>query len=144
MVGKGKQEDEFRSLATSLSIDAQVHFAGWVDHDELESYYQDSQIVTVPSRWPEPFGMVGIEGMIRARPVVGFAVGGINDWLVDGKTGLLAEPGDIEDFARCLDRLLSDYELSQQFGQQAACHVKKNYKHRNFVGTMAKLVEELV
>jgi len=140
IVGKGRQEDEFKSLANSLGVQSHVSFEGWVDHDELERYYQRSQIVVVPSRWPEPFGMVGLEGMIRGRPVVGFSVGGINDWLEDGKTGLLAQPGNAQDLASKLDSLLADYKLSARLGSQAACHVKSQYKHSNFVGAMERIL----
>jgi len=47
----------------------------------------------VPSLWPEPFGLVGIEAGHLGVPAVGYAVGGIPDWLIAGVSGELA-PGD--------------------------------------------------
>ena len=70
-------------LASKLKISDRVVFTGRVDHEKLESYYAAARLVVVPSRWPEPFGMVGIEAMARGRPVVAFDTGGIGDWLED-------------------------------------------------------------
>ena len=47
----------------------------------------------IPSIWPEPFGLVGIEAGLASVPAVAFRVGGIPDWLTDNVNGFLA-PGD--------------------------------------------------
>ena len=47
----------------------------------------------MPSTWPEPFGLVGLEAARAGVPAAAFDVGGIRDWLIDGQTGALA-PGD--------------------------------------------------
>ena len=50
-------------------------------------------MLVVPSLWPEPFGLVGLEAARHRLPVAAFAVGGIPDWLRPGVNGYLA-PGD--------------------------------------------------
>jgi glycosyltransferase involved in cell wall biosynthesis len=142
IVGTGRQESEFKALASELNIAQKVHFAGWVDHDQLNNYYARSQLVVVPSRWPEPFGMVGIEAMARGRPVVGFASGGITDWLIHGQNGLLAKPGCTDDLAKKINLLMKDTELSQKLGKQARQHVLKNYTHEKFLGEMTDILME--
>jgi glycosyltransferase involved in cell wall biosynthesis len=52
-----------------------------------------ADLLAVPSLWPEPFGLVGIEAGSLGLPAVGYASGGIPDWLVPGETGELA-PSD--------------------------------------------------
>ena len=54
----------------------------------------------MPSLWPEPFGLVGIEALAAGRPVVASATGGIGDWLEDGVGGLMVPPGDPGALAR--------------------------------------------
>lgn len=141
VVGKGRQEFEFQQLAVELGVFDKVRFVGWVDHDRLEDFYAQSQIVIVPSRWPEPFGMVGIEAMARGRPVIGFAAGGIVDWLVDGENGLLAKPGCSRDLANKIDKLLVDTNLAARLGQQAHRHVREHYNHNNFLHAMTKILQ---
>ena len=53
----------------------------------------DSDLLVVPSTWPEPFGLIGPEAGLHRLPAAAFAVGGIPEWLSDGVNGRLA-PGD--------------------------------------------------
>jgi glycosyltransferase involved in cell wall biosynthesis len=78
----------------------------------MPAIYDSGRIVVVPSLWPEPFGMVGIEAMRRARPVVGARHGGIPEWLTHGITGWTFEPGSHESLAQALRGAMraTDYE----------------------------------
>ena len=68
----------------------QVKFNGWMDASELDTQYAIANLLVVPSLWPEPFGLVGVEAGLRGVPAVAFAVGGIPEWLQDGENGYLA------------------------------------------------------
>ena len=79
-----------RELARREGVDAE--FRGWLDPGELRALYRTAELLAVPSLWPEPFGLVGIEAGCVGLPSVGFAVGGIPDWLIPGVSGECA-PG---------------------------------------------------
>ncbi|MGD9299439.1 MAG: glycosyltransferase family 4 protein, partial [Thiohalocapsa sp.] len=128
IVGTGNHLAACRSLAIKLDIAHRVTFTGWVDHAALDNYYARAAVTAVPSRWPEPFGMVGIEAMARGRPVVAFAVGGIPDWLEHGVTGLLAREADTTALAENLARLLADPELAALLGAKAAASAHQRYR----------------
>ena len=136
VVGTGNHLDTCRSLAAELGISDRVDFVGWVDHDALESYFARAALTAVPSRWPEPFGMVGIEAMARARPVVGFAAGGIPDWLQHEVNGLLAPAGDCEALGAHIERLLVDPAFARRLGEQAARIVAERYRPEGFLQRM--------
>jgi glycosyltransferase involved in cell wall biosynthesis len=70
-----------------------IEFTGWLDSSRLEQLTLSSDLLVVPSTWPEPFGLVGPEAGLRGLPAAAFAVGGIPEWLSDGVNGRLA-PGD--------------------------------------------------
>jgi glycosyltransferase involved in cell wall biosynthesis len=73
--------------------DSRVHvtFTGWLDAGRRGAVLADTDALVVPSLWPEPFGLVGLEAAAAGVPAVAFATGGIPDWLRDGQTGCLAE-----------------------------------------------------
>lgn len=106
--GDGRQLDELRALAAQLGVERRVCFKGWLGPDQLAEEIGNASIVAVPSVWPEPFGIVGIEALAAGRPAVASATGGIVDWLEDGVSGLLVPPADVQALARALNELLAD------------------------------------
>jgi glycosyltransferase involved in cell wall biosynthesis len=144
VAGDGPQLEECREQAVRLGIGGRVNFAGWVEHASLHDRLRQSSFVVVPSRWPEPFGMVGIEAMSRGRAVVAFATGGIPDWLEDGVTGVLARPGDPDSLAAGMQRLLDDPGLSQTMGRAGRESVALNFSHRRFLDAMEGVIEEAI
>jgi glycosyltransferase involved in cell wall biosynthesis len=143
IVGSGNHLDECMALSEQLGIADRVTFRGWVNHTELNQYYEAAQIVAVPSRWPEPFGMVGVEAMARGRPVVAFNTGGIGDWLQDGVTGLLCEPGDTQAMANQMQRLLIDDNERIAMSQQARQRVVAEFTHEGFINGICEEVRRV-
>lgn len=136
VVGTGKSEGELKAQAESLGLSDRVTFAGWVPNDAVAPYYQRARLVAVPSAWPEPFGLVGLEAMRHGRPVAAFAVGGIPDWLNDEETGLLSPEQDVAHYSASLERLLTDGGLAARLGAAGAARVKA---HFSFAGYMDAL-----
>jgi glycosyltransferase involved in cell wall biosynthesis len=114
--GDGGRLGEMRALARELDLEDRIHFKGWLDPDELAREFADASAVVVPSLWPEPFGIVGIEAFAAGRPAVGSATGGIPEWLQDGVTGMCVPPGDELRLAQALDELLADPERQRAMG----------------------------
>ena len=75
--------------------------------------------MVLPSVWPEAFGKVGIEVMSVGRPVIGTDVGGISEWLVDGKTGRLVPPRDSKAIAVTVNAIFSDHTIFQEMSINA-------------------------
>jgi len=143
IVGTGNHQAELEHLASRLGIADRITFHGWVAHGDIDRFYQRAAICVVPSRWPEPFGMVGIEAMARGRPVIGFRVGGITDWLEHEVTGLCLPPADIDAMARAIDRLLSDRDERQRMGAEAILRIKREYRFSHFIGKIMALFEQV-
>lgn len=138
VVGTGKSEATLRELAKHLKIDGQVNFAGWVPNEEVARYYRSAKVVAVPSAWPEPFGLVGLEAMRHGRPVVAFRVGGIPDWLVHEETGLMAPPLDTEALAGALERLLGDTGTARRFGAKGAERVREQFSFSMYIDQLER------
>ena len=89
--GEGEERPAMEILARRLNVPAEFH--GWVDPARRGELMRGADLLAVPSVWPEPFGLVGLEAACVGLPAVAFAVGGIPDWLAAGESGELA-PGD--------------------------------------------------
>ncbi len=87
-----------------------VRFAGRLAGEALAHELREADLLLVPSLWGEPFAMVGLEAGLFGTPAVAFALGGIEEWLVDGVTGVLVRDLTVEGFAGGVVRALSDPE----------------------------------
>jgi glycosyltransferase involved in cell wall biosynthesis len=130
IAGDGPDRGQIEDLARQLGVS--VEFAGWVDNERRTELMREADLVAVPSLWPEPFGMVGMEAACFGVPAVGFAVGGIPDWLIAGQSGELApgNPPTVEGLAEAIARAFADpvhyqklrtgaWEMSRKFGRDA-------------------------
>lgn len=94
MAGDGPSRRAWQALSASLGVSAT--FPGWVDAAQRQSLYATASVVAVPSLWPEPFGLTGLEGGAFGAPALAFDVGGIRAWLRDGVNGWLVPARDGE------------------------------------------------
>ena len=88
VAGTGPEVEALRELARREGVEAE--FLDWLDPGELRALYRTAELLAVPSLWPEPFGLVGIEAGCVGLPAVAFAMGGITDWLIPGVSGEFA------------------------------------------------------
>jgi len=108
IAGDGPDQSKLQRLATTC--DVAVEFTGWVARERKQQLLRDTDLLAVPSLWPEPFGLVGLEAGQVGVPAVGYRVGGVPDWLLGGQTGEIApgDPPSIEGLADAIVRALSD------------------------------------
>lgn len=136
IVGTGNAQDKLHALCQQWGLADRVRFRGWVNHEELKPLYAAAKVVVVPSRWPEPFGMIGLEAMHHGRAVVAFDVGGISDWLEHEVTGLLVPEQDVTGLARALERVLTDTELANRLGRNAYDRARTIYVFDRYIDTL--------
>jgi glycosyltransferase involved in cell wall biosynthesis len=98
-----RESQPFPKLAARLGVD--LTMLGKLAPRELEAAIDASSLVAMPSLWPEPFGLSGIEAHARGRPVVAYDVGGIREWM--GRGGLLVPRGDEAALARAIDDVVN-------------------------------------
>ena len=88
------------------AVPPNVTLLGWLDRREIETHLEAADLVVIPSRW-EAFGLVALEAMRAAKPILAFKIGALPEIVVDGVTGVLCEPVNaaelVEGFRRALD-----------------------------------------
>lgn len=106
LAGEGIEKKSLKQELEKNEIDHQ--FLGWVDIEKKNELYKTSDLLLVPSLWPEPFGLVGMEAGSWGVPSVGYNVGGITDWLISGKTGEIATAHSIDGFGEAIAKVLEN------------------------------------
>jgi glycogen(starch) synthase len=106
---------EFEAANENQSFARRVVFHGEVASEALRAFYADCDVYVSPSRY-ESFGLVFVEAMTFAKPVVGCRIGGMVEVIANEDTGLLAAPEDAESLYAALRRLIVDPELRARMG----------------------------
>ncbi len=129
----------FESDYEAAGILDRVTFHGEVQDEALRGFYHACDLFVAPSRY-ESFGLVLVEAMMFGKPVVSCKVGGIPEVVVDGATGLLAEPGDAASLESCLAQLIESRDLRDQMAASA----RKRYLEHFSPAPTAKRVADML
>jgi glycosyltransferase involved in cell wall biosynthesis len=127
VVGDGHDAGALRRLAGTLSAD--VRFSGWLGGAELEAAFARARLVVMPHRWPEPFGLVGVEALMRERGVIASSSGGVAEWLEDGVSGRLVRPGSVPELAGALRALWDDPARADAMGRAGRARVLERFSY---------------
>jgi glycosyltransferase involved in cell wall biosynthesis len=139
--GEGGEELSLRKLTDDMGLTTQVRFLGLVENAAQILPHID--ILVLPSLW-EGMPHVVLEAMAAGRPVVASKIEGIDELVVDGKTGLLFSPGDPRSLAEALLKLITNRELARNMGDAAREHVMKNFQLKKTVQETVHLYQELL
>jgi glycosyltransferase involved in cell wall biosynthesis len=119
-----------------------ILFNSW-PHQAVLQAWERCSIALAPSVWPEPFGIVVIEAMAAARPVIASNIGGLADIVVDGETGKLVAPGNAGELCQVIGRLLQDPALRGQLGQAGRQRVER-FRARRVVPQIEQVYYDLL
>ncbi len=112
---------DLRQYADEIGLAGRVSFTGHLEDVRPALAAMD---IFVHAGDPEPFGLVNIEAMAMAKPVVAFAHGALPEIVVDSRTGCLVRPYDISGLADTIDQLLQDPERMRILGRAARKRVE--------------------
>ena len=134
--GDGPEKPALQRLTRDLRIDAS--FPGWLKGAARSAAFRSATLVAVPSLWPEPFGLAGLEGAAHGVPAVAFDVGGIGEWLRDGESGRMVRERDPRAFGRVLAELCSASREVERLGEGAQ-RVARTLSLDAHVGTLERV-----
>jgi glycosyltransferase involved in cell wall biosynthesis len=107
---------------------------------ELENILRHADLLAMPSLWPEPFGLLGVEAGCFGVPSVGYSHGGIPDWLVEGKSGTLApSPPTVEELAEAIIRAVGDPVQYEQM-RRGAWEMAKRFNVEDHMRRLAEVL----
>jgi glycosyltransferase involved in cell wall biosynthesis len=140
LAGAGSERERLEALAGSLGIRDSVEFLGHVGdvrtvHDRLTLYVQSSHVEGMP--------VAVLEAMAAGLPVVATRVGGNEEAVLDGVSGILVPPRSAHDLADALVRLLNDPEGARRMAGEGRRHAKAVFSADAMVDTTEALIQRL-
>ncbi len=142
VVGDGPDLDTNKSLARDLGLENRINFVGWQSAAKLNGYYQQARMLVVPSLGPEAFGLVGLEAMAMAKPVIAFDSGGISQWLHDGTNGFLVESGNTQALSASINQLLSDETSRSEMGTRGREMIETQFNRQTHVAKLLAIYHQ--
>jgi D-inositol-3-phosphate glycosyltransferase len=139
----GPEVARLQALSRELGLERQVDFTGRKPRAELRHYYSAANVF-VSTPWYEPFGITPLEAMACGVPVVGAAVGGIKDTVLDGRTGYLVPPNDPMAVAERLALLHQRPDEASRMGRAGLRRVHQRYTWRSVASRIARVYEHVL
>jgi phosphatidylinositol alpha-1,6-mannosyltransferase len=143
--GSGRDEHRLMDLAVSHQVHPRVRFLGRVPDDELAPLYASADVFAMPcrDRWAgleaEGFGIVFVEASACGVPSVAGRSGGSHEAVVDGETGFVVEPRDVDAVRDALARLLGDDALRARMGVAARARAVRDLSYDVLVAKLLPL-----
>jgi glycogen synthase len=126
IVGEGPLKSQMLGTLEAANLGGNFKFLGNVKEDALPALYNCADVFVLPSI-QEGQGIVLLEAQASGKPVVAFDVGGVNEAVRNGETGLLVKRGSTDELADALLKLISDGVLREKMGAAGRKFVVENF-----------------
>jgi phosphatidyl-myo-inositol dimannoside synthase len=143
IVGEGRDLRRLKAVVHDLGISERVSFAGFLDDRDLKAAYASCDVFVLPS-CQEGFGLVFLEAMAAAKPVVAAAAGGVPDVVIPGTTGILIPAGDLDQLVIALRTLLLNPDLRAAYGKGGLAHLSRNFTFELLESRLDSVISDLV
>lgn len=128
------EAERVRARIAELGLAERVDMLGFLQH--VEPVYEQLDVLVVATKAGEGFCMAALEAMAHGVPVVSCASGGIEELVLDERTGIVCKPGSIDDVATALRRLRDDPDFRLRLGEGARAHASKFSVQASAVGLL--------
>ena len=142
IVGDGPYQEELIELTENLNVVSQLHFSGSVPYSDLPQKYYEADVFILPSL-AEGMPLVVLEAMGTGLPIIASHVQGIEELVAENVNGALFNPGDVEELANCLIRLINDGEMRVEMGKRSTEKVVP-FDWKNIAEAYLTLYEEII
>ena len=137
----GKEDflEEMENKITKYKIEGKVKFVSFVKN--VFPYWEAMDIAVIPSKEPEPFGLVAIEAMLVKKPVIAADHGGLSEIVIDHETGIKFEPNNLDKLVEAMTYLGKDKMLVKEYGNNGNKRVKDTFNVKWYVENIAKICQ---
>lgn len=145
IVGTGPLEADLKALAGRLGVSKNVDFAGFKSGLELRSIVKGAAFSVMPSVWYENMPYSGIESLASGTPVIGSNIGGIPELVIDGETGFLAGPGDVDGLANAMERAeKTSASMRASMGEYCRAYIRERCDQQSYCSAVLSVYSKCI
>jgi len=144
VAGSGSDIESMRSLAINLGIESQVQWLGLLSNHQLDKEYKDCAIFVNPSMLLETFGLTLIEAMRFGKAIIASRIGAFIEVVEEGVSGILFEPGNVDELCNHLTLLIEDNVRREELGAEGFLRVKKYFSREKHINKLLNLYNEVI
>jgi glycosyltransferase involved in cell wall biosynthesis len=142
IVGAGEGLERLVQLVEERGLSESVLFAGWIDHGQVPAYLAAADVALYPYRDSlvnrAKCSIKILEYMAMGKAIVTHRVGQNIEYLENGRSGILAEPGSLNEFADGLEAVLTDRELAERLGIEAQRRIEGHFSWQQRVADVER------
>lgn len=143
MIGQGPRLADSKARAEALGLQDNIWFTGSIPHNEIPTWLSAADVAVAPypdlghELWFSPLKL--FEYMATGLSIVASGSGQVSDIIHDGDNGLLVPPGDWDNFAEAIIRLLRDPSLRTHLGQQARRQAVEQHSWSGYIEQLEEI-----
>ncbi|MEO1621501.1 MAG: glycosyltransferase family 4 protein [Cyanobacteria bacterium J06632_3] len=142
IVGDGPDRQMLEAQTAEAGLNEQVQFVGYQSQAAVRDYLQQTDVFVLPS-FAEGVPVVLMEAMMSGVPVVATQIAGVSELVIDGESGFLVPPSNVDILCDRIQKLLADGPLRQRFGQKGAQKVQAEFDISQESQKLAKLIAKV-
>ena len=120
-------ESVLAELAKKHNCEGRLSWRHWATQQEISQQLMETSVLVFPSLWPETLGIVGLEAMAHGVPVVASDIGGVPEWLREGRNGFRVAPKDVDALADRINRIVSNRDTASAMGVEALSYLRERF-----------------
>lgn len=148
LIGEGSETHSLKALTRQLNLKHEVIFLGSPDNEKRNKFYKLSDIFLMPIGIKkldiEGFGIVFLEANYFKVPVIGTSIGGANEAIINGETGLLVKPNDLNDLVEKIIYLIDNEDKRKEMGEKGYERVVEEYSWNKIIEDYINIFEDLI
>ncbi len=141
VVGSGKDEELMKKRAIDLGVQNKVIFTGY--QYDTAPFYKLMNVFCIASQ-REGFGLVAAEAMLHQLPVIATKVGGLQNVVADGETGILIQPNQPHEIANAIKKLNVSEDLIKTYALNGYKRAMENYTEERYVNDVIELYKDVL
>ncbi len=146
IAGDGPEKDNIVKFIEENNLSDRVKLLGFLNKEQMTDAIRKCKFVVVPSICNENCPYSIIEAMVMSKPVIGSAVGGIPELILNGKTGIIYDANNIDDLANALNTLFNNDKLVNEYSNNAkeqAQHYSKDEYYEKLMNIYNEVIKEM-